>query len=313
MVEQPHHHEQEGDDDHQRHQCRLLPRDQHPVVDLKHEERSGQHQQVHEHAAPPRRTVAGSRREPSQAPPPRASRGLPDRLSGLPRRQLVRGASGTSASYGRSRAAPPGACPLTNAPASMPSRAVIIRLGCGWEITCHLHSRSASGLTLPHDVRVAAAPAPSKRLPVAHVDHGRSFRKCHAPKGCSGTRTRWLCTGSAGRRADSAGTARALAPGSHARVRRRLVLFTQPAANSISTKRRALPDRTGPGAQRCRALPSFNSTNPYRDTVSRVRDRFDLLRPASPASSMTETGFSPLKTGAFRGMCKQLGIDPSDL
>ena len=38
--------------------------------------------------------------------------------------------------------------------------------------------------------------------------------------------------------------------------------------------------------------PLRNSTSPYRDIVFRVRERFDLLRPASSASSVSEPGLS---------------------
>ena len=55
VVEQAHHQEQEGDDGDERHQRRLRTRGQHPVVDLEHEQRAGQHQQVHEGAEQPDR------------------------------------------------------------------------------------------------------------------------------------------------------------------------------------------------------------------------------------------------------------------
>ena len=48
VVEQTHHEEEEGDDGGQRHQRCFRARSQHPVVDLQHEQRAGQHQQVDE-------------------------------------------------------------------------------------------------------------------------------------------------------------------------------------------------------------------------------------------------------------------------
>ena len=50
MVQHAHHQEEKRDDCDEGDQRRLRARGQHPVVDLEHEQRPGQHQQVHEHA-----------------------------------------------------------------------------------------------------------------------------------------------------------------------------------------------------------------------------------------------------------------------
>ena len=50
VIENAHHQEEEGHDADEREQRRLRARGQHPVVDLEHEERPGQHQDVHEDA-----------------------------------------------------------------------------------------------------------------------------------------------------------------------------------------------------------------------------------------------------------------------
>ena len=50
MVQNPHHQEEEGHDADERDQRRLRARRHHPVVDLEHEERPGQHQNVDEDA-----------------------------------------------------------------------------------------------------------------------------------------------------------------------------------------------------------------------------------------------------------------------
>ena len=50
-------------------------------------------------------------------------------------------------------------------------------------------------------------------------------------------------------------------------------------------------------------LPRRSSTSPYCDIVFSVRDRFDLLRPAISASSVSERGFSRAINSKRRRLC----------
>ena len=99
MIQQPHRQEQEGHDADQRHQRRLRPRTQHPVVDLKHEDRAGQHQQVHEGAEQPDRQERPPALGQRRSDLPRARRRVPVRPAHDRRRASAHMTSSTSTVY----------------------------------------------------------------------------------------------------------------------------------------------------------------------------------------------------------------------